>query len=91
MASRHRGNGAIQACSRKLHRSLLCWLMMAVAVAVAVAVAGAPVMTEALYGASPHRVAPRSAQPEPRTERSAQTAMAFAHAAGLAVVQEEQS
>ena len=59
----------------------------------AVVAAGAAVMTEALSAAPEptHRAAPRSAQAEPGTEQSAPTAIAFAHAAGPAVVQEEHS
>lgn len=59
----------------------------------AVAAAGAAVMTDALSTAPEptQRVAPHSAQAERGTERSAHAAIAFAHAAGLAVVQEEQS
>lgn len=59
----------------------------------AVAAAGAAVMTDALSTAPEptQRVAPRSVQAGPATERSADTAIAFARAAALAVVQEKSS
>jgi hypothetical protein len=59
----------------------------------AVAAAGAAVMTEALSAANEptQRAAPGGVQTGPGTERSADTAIAFARAAAPAVVQEKSS
>jgi len=69
------------------------WLALLLGALMAVAAAGAAVMTDALSAAPEpmQRVAPRSASTGPATERSTHTAIAFARAAGPAVVQEKSS